>query len=238
MIGIIGAMHGEVQGLKAQMEQVTVTEASGMAFYQGTLHGVPVTVVQSGVGKVNAGICAALLIHLFDAEKLIHTGIAGALSNTLDIGDVVLSTDAVQHDVDATGFGTYAYGQIPGLDTYAFPADSELIATAEKACNHVSPDRKVLRGRVVSGDQFVSDKKKKQWLIQTFDGYCTEMEGAAVAQAAYLSKIPFLIIRVISDKADDSSVVDYPTFEKQAIEHSVRLTSEIIKTISLKEKLS
>jgi adenosylhomocysteine nucleosidase len=187
--------------------------------------------VQSGVGKVNAGICAALLIHLFGADKLINTGIAGSLHNELDIGDVVISTDAVQHDMDATGFGKYTYGQIPGIDTLAFPADEALISAAEKACIRVNPDIKALRGRVVSGDQFVSDKEKKSWLIRTFGGYCTEMEGAAIAQAAYLSKIPFLIIRVISDKADDSSVIDYPEFEKKAIEHSVRLTSEIIRNI-------
>jgi adenosylhomocysteine nucleosidase len=232
MIGIIGAMHGEVQGLKEQMRNVTVTEKSGMEFYQGTLHDVPIVVVQSGVGKVNAGICAALLINLFGADTLINTGIAGSLNNAIDIGDVVLSTDAVQHDVDATGFGKYAYGQIPGLDTTAFPADSKLVSIAEEACIQVNPDIKVFRGRVVSGDQFVADSGKKKWLIKNFGGLCTEMEGAAIAQAAYLSKVPFLIIRVISDKADDSSVVDYPEFEKRAIEHSVRLTSKIIRTCS------
>jgi adenosylhomocysteine nucleosidase len=231
MIGIIGAMHGEVQGLKEQMQNVTVTEKFGMEFYQGTLHNVDVTVVQSGVGKVNAGICATLLIDSFGADTLINTGIAGSLNNAIDIGDVVLSTDAVQHDVDATGFGKYAYGQIPGLDTVSFPADSRLVSIAEETCILVNPEIKVFRGRVVSGDQFVSDKNKKQWIIKNFGGYCTEMEGAAIAQAAYLSKIPFLIIRVISDKADDSSVIDYPEFEKKAIGHSVRLTSEIIKNI-------
>jgi adenosylhomocysteine nucleosidase len=230
MIGIIGAMPGEVQGLKEQMSDITITEKSGMYFYSGTLHGKSVVVVQSGVGKVNAGICAALLINLFGADSLINTGIAGSLNNNIDIGDVVISTDAVQHDVDATGFGKYAFGQIPGIDTLAFPADNTLASIAVEACNSVA-DIKVFRGRVVSGDQFVSNKEKKQWLIETFGGQCTEMEGAAIAQAAYLSNVPFLIIRVISDKADDSSVVDYPEFEKKAIEHSVRLTSEIIKNL-------
>lgn len=237
MIGIIGAMSGEVQNLKEQMKNMTVTEKSGMQFYSGTLHGKQVVVVQSGVGKVNAGICAALLIHLFHVDTLIHTGIAGSLNSAIDIGDVVLSTDAVQHDFDATGFGTYPYGQIPGLDTLFLKADRKLISIAEEACTRVNPNIKVFRGRVVSGDQFISDKTKKQWLIEKFGGYCTEMEGAAVAQAAYLSKVPFLIVRVISDKADESAVLDYPEFEKQAIEHSVRLTSEIIKNIE-SERLS
>lgn len=231
MIGIIGAMSGEVQGLKELMQNVTVTEKSGMHFYSGTLHEKQVVVVQSGVGKVNAGICAALLIHLFGVNVLINTGIAGSLNNSIDIGDVVLSTDAVQHDFDATSFGKYRYGQIPGLDTLSFEADNELISIAEEACLRVNHSVKVFRGRIVSGDQFISSREKKQWIIEHFGGFCTEMEGSAVAQAAYLSKVPFLIVRVISDKADDSSVVDYPEFEKKAIEHSVRLTNEIIKNI-------
>jgi adenosylhomocysteine nucleosidase len=231
MVGIIGAMSGEVQGLKEQMENISVSEKSGMEFYKGTLHGTEAVVVQSGVGKVNAGICAALLINIFGADVLINTGIAGSLNNDINIGDVVLSTNAIQHDVDATSFGTYALGQIPGFDTADFKADEKLIDIAEKACKNVNPDINVFKGRVVTGDQFVADKSKKKWLIENFSGYCTEMEGGAIAQAAYLSKVPFIIIRVISDKADDSSVVDYPEFEKKAIEHSIRLTSEIVKNL-------
>lgn len=231
MVGIIGAMSGEVQGLKELMQNVAVIEKSGMEFYSGTLHGKPVVVVQSGVGKVNAGICAALLIHLFDVKALINTGIAGSLNNAIDIGDVVLSTDAVQHDFDATSLGKYPHGQIPGLNTLSFEADSELVSIAREACLKVNQSIKVFQGRIVSGDQFISNMEKKQWIIAHFGGYCTEMEGAAIAQAAYLSRVPFLIVRVISDKADDSSVVDYPEFERKAIEHSIRLTSEIIKNI-------
>lgn len=231
MIGIIGAMSREVQGLKELMQHVTVTEKSGMQFYSGTLHEKQVVVVQSGVGKVNAGICAALLIHLFGVKAIINTGIVGSLNNAIEIGDVVLSTDAIQHDVDATGFGTYPYGQIPGLDPLAFQADHEMISIAEEACRKVNHRIQVFRGRIVSGDQFISSREKKQWLIDNFGAYCTEMEGAAIAQAAYLSNIPFLIIRVISDRADDSSIVDYPEFEKKTSEHSVRVTNEIIKNI-------
>lgn len=231
MIGIIGAMSGEVQGIKELMQNVTVTRKSGMEFFCGEVYEKKVTVVQCGMGKVNAGICAALLINLFGADILINTGIAGSLNNSINIGDVVLSTDAVQHDFDVTGFGPYSYGEIPGLGTFSFEADAGLVDIAEKACLRVNSDIRVFRGRVVSGDQFISDGAKKQWIIEHFGGYCTEMEGAAIAQAAYLSKIPFLIVRVISDKADDSTAVDYPEFEKKAIEHSVRLTNEIIKNI-------
>lgn len=231
MIGIIGAMHGEVQGLKEQMQNVEVVEKSGMQFHKGTLHNKQAVIVRSGVGKVNAGICAALLIHIFGVDVLINTGIAGSLNNAIDIGDVVLSTDAVQHDFDVTGLGKYPYGHNPDFDTLSFKADERLISVAEEACSKVASNIKVFKGRVVSGDQFISDKTKKQWLIDTFDGYCTEMEGAAVAQAAYLNKIPFLIVRTISDKADNSTTVAYSQFEKTAIENSVHLTSEIIKNI-------
>jgi adenosylhomocysteine nucleosidase len=224
-------MHGEVQGLKESMQEVTVTEKFGMEFYKGKISGKDTVVVQSGIGKVNAGICAALLIDSFGADTLINTGIAGSLNNDINIGDVVLSTDAVQHDFDATGFGEFPYGQIPDIDVFAFKADEKLLETAKQACERVNDDIKVFLGRVVSGDQFVSDKDKKKWLIESFGGYCTEMEGAAIAQAAYLGKVPFLIVRVISDKADDSTTVDYPEFEKKAIEHSTRLTKEIIKSI-------
>ena len=140
----------------------------------------------------------------------------------INIGDIVLSTDALEHDMDAVAFG-YPVGQIPRMDTLSFKADEQLRETAKEICEKVNPDVTVFEGRVVSGDQFISDKQKKEWLIENFAGYCTEMEGAAIAHAAYLNDIPFLIIRAISDKADDSASVDYPAFEAKAIEHSVRL---------------
>lgn len=146
----------------------------------------------------------------------------------IDIGDIVLSTDALQHDMDATNFG-YPAGQIPRMDVLSFPADPKLLALAKECCGRVNPEIHTYEGRVVSGDQFISDQKKKDWLIETFHGYCTEMEGAAIAQAAYLNGIPFLIIRAISDKADNSANVDYPTFEAQAIIHSVNLMLEMIR---------
>ena len=117
----------------------------------------------------------------------------------------------------------YPLGQIPRMDTLSFEADEKLRKLAKEVCQKVNPEIAVFEGRIVSGDQFVSSKEKKDWLVDNFGGYCTEMEGAAIAHAAYLNQIPFLIIRAISDKADDSASVDYPTFEAQAIEHSVKL---------------
>ena len=228
MLGIIGAMDEEVAKLKEQMKDVKVMSKAAMDFYEGSLGGKNVVVVRSGIGKVNAAMCTQILVDTYQVDAVINTGIAGSLNANINIGDIVLSTDTLEHDMDAVAFG-YPLGQIPRMDTLSFKADEKLRALAKKVCQEVIPEISVFEGRVVSGDQFVSDKKKKAWLVENFDGYCTEMEGAAIAHAAYLNDVPFLIIRAISDKADDSASMDYPTFEAQAIEHSVKLLLELCK---------
>ena len=227
MLGIIGAMDEEVAKLKEHMKDVTVTTKASMDFYKGTLNNKEVVIVRSGIGKVNASICTQILIDDFHIDAVINTGIAGSLRNEINIGDIVLSTDTVEHDMEATAFG-YPVGQIPRMDTFSFEADKHLIALAKNCCEKVNPEVTVFTGRVVSGDQFISNKEKKNWLLETFDGYCTEMEGASIAHCAYLNNIPFLIIRAISDKADDSAQMDYPTFEALAIERSVKLMLEMV----------
>ncbi len=222
MLGIIGAMDEEVLEIKNTLKDVTVETAAGMEFYRGKINEKEVVVVRSGIGKVNAAVCSQILVDKFGVEAIVNTGIAGSLKAEIDIGDIVLSSDSVQHDMDATGFG-YPVGQIPRMETFAFPSDQKLLALAEKCCHQVNPDIRTFAGRVVSGDQFISDKGKKKQLIDNFGGFCTEMEGAAIAQVCYLNQIGCLIIRAISDKADDSATVDYPAFEAKAIEHSVRL---------------
>ena len=226
MIGIIGAMDEEVSKIKEAMTDVEIQKKAGMDFYRGKLHGKDAVVVRCGIGKVNAALCAQILADFYQVKYLINTGIAGSLNAQIDIGDIVLSSDALQHDMDAAGFG-YQAGVIPRMPVSVFEADPQLIAQAKEACEKVNPDIQVFIGRVVSGDQFISDKEKKKWLVETFQGYCTEMEGAAIAQAAYLNGIPFLIVRAISDKADDSANMDYTAFEKKAIEHSVNLMMEL-----------
>ena len=228
MLGIIGAMDEEVAKIKERLENVEVQTFGGMDFYKGNFEGKSVVVVRSGIGKVNAAVCAQILADRYQVSGIVNTGIAGSLMAKIDLGDIVLSTDALQHDMDATNFG-YPAGQIPRMDVLSFPADPKLLALAKECCGRVNPEIHTYEGRVVSGDQFISDQKKKDWLIETFHGYCTEMEGAAIAQAAYLNGIPFLIIRAISDKADNSANVDYPTFEAQAIIHSVNLMLEMIR---------
>ncbi len=222
MLGIIGAMDEEVAKIRECLDEVSVETRAGMAFYSGKIGGRPVVVVRCGIGKVNAAMCTQILIDCYQVNGVVNTGIAGSLRAEINIGDIVLSTDTVQHDMDATGFG-YPAGQIPQMDVFSFPTDDGLRALAQECCALVNPDIRTFTGRIVSGDQFVSDKEKKRWLIETFHGSCTEMEGAAIAHTAWRNGIPALIVRAISDKADDSAGMDYETFEAQAITHSVNL---------------
>ncbi len=228
--GIIGAMELEVATLKNLMTVNTVTAKAGMDFYDGTLEGRSIVVVRCGIGKVNAAMCVQILADLFGVTHIINTGVAGSLNPRLDIGDILISERALQHDMDSSPIG-FAPGQVPDIDVLAFPADRAMIDTAVAACRRVNPDISVLTGLVVTGDQFISDRKTKDRLIAVFHGDCAEMEGAAVAQASYLNRLPFIIIRAISDKADDSAGgMDFPTFERQAAEHCAKLTVEFIRS--------
>ncbi len=229
-IGIIGAMELEVESLKAEMTVSKVEKKAGMEFFEGTLSGANVVIVRSGVGKVNAAMCVQLLADLFQVTHIINTGVAGSLNAELNIGDILISTDALYHDVDATIFG-YQPGEVPQLGRREFPADRRLAELAKAACEKTNSDIRAVFGRVVSGDQFISSKEVKKRLIEQFAGDCTEMEGAAIAQSAYLNQIPFIIIRAISDKADDSSEMEYPVFEAAAARHSAALVKEMVRNI-------
>ena len=229
-IGIIGAMEEEVAVLKQEMDIEETVDYASMQFCKGTLCGKNVVIVRSGIGKVNAAICAQILADKFNVDVLINTGIAGSLDAAIDIGDMVISTDLVEHDMDATIFGD-PLGQVPRMDTFSFPAEKDLIEKAVAANEEANPDIKTFTGRIVSGDQFVSSAEVKEKLVKNFRAKCTEMEGAAIAHAAYLNKVSCVIIRAISDKADNSATMDYPTFEKKAIEHSVRLVRNLLPRI-------
>ena len=226
-LGIIGAMEEEVETLLGLMENKQETEKAGSRFYNGTLEGLPVTVVQCGVGKVNAAMCTQILCDCFGVTHLVNTGIAGSLCADLDIGDLVVSQDAMYHDVDSVAFG-YPMGKVPGMDVTAFPADDTLIGYAFAAAEAVNPGHTRI-GRVASGDQFVASKAVKERIIDLTRGLCTEMEGAAIAQTAYRNNIPFVILRAISDKADDSAEMDYPTFERIAAHRCAAVTQALAR---------
>ncbi|MEY8481994.1 5'-methylthioadenosine/adenosylhomocysteine nucleosidase [Lachnospiraceae bacterium 48-21] len=230
MIGIIGAMEDEVAALKEAMEVQETIEKASMVFCKGMLCGKEAVVVRSGIGKVNAGICAQILVDRFGVDVLINTGIAGSLDAKIDIGDMVISTDALHHDMDASEFGD-ALGQVPRMDVLSFPADETLVKKAVQASEKANPDIHTFTGRIASGDQFIASREVKERIVKNFHPLCVEMEGAGIAQAAYLNQVSYVIIRAISDKADNSAHVDYPTFEQQAIAHSVRLVKELLTII-------
>lgn len=229
-LGIIGAMEVEVATLRSNLEGMTVTHKAGMEFAQGKLEGLDVVVVQCGVGKVNAALCAQILCDCFDVSAIVNTGIAGSLNAQLDIGDLVVSTDAMYHDFDCSIFPNYVKGQVPGMPA-AFPADAALSELAFAAAEQVNPGHTKL-GRIASGDQFVSTKEQKETIIALTDAYCTEMEGAAIAHAAYRNGVPFAILRAISDKADHSSEMDYPTFEAMAAKRCAQVTRTLAGLLS------
>lgn len=229
-IGIIGAMEVEVETLKLHMKEMKTVRKASMEFCCGELNGKEVVVVRSGIGKVNAAVCTQILADDFQVEAVINTGVAGSLKAEINIGDIVVSTDALHHDMDAREFG-YRRGQIPQMDVFSFEADERLRVTAAEVCRRVNPEIQVFEGRVVSGDQFVAAREVKEDIQREFSGCCTEMEGAAIAQAAWLNGIPFVILRAISDKADDSATMDYPTFEREAAQHCVRLVEEMVKSL-------
>lgn len=226
-IGIIGAMELEVEELKSQLQNTNVVEKAGMKFFEGTLNGKDVVIVQCGIGKVNAGMCTQILADRFDVDAVINTGVAGSLRAEINIGDIVVSTDALEHDMDVTALG-YDRGVIPQMKTSIFEADKAMRDKAVEVCKKVNPDIDVYTGRVVSGDQFISAGDVKQLLIDKFQASCTEMEGAAIAHAAYLNQIPYVVIRAISDKADGSAQMDYPEFERAAAKHSAKLVESLV----------
>ena len=235
MIGIIGAMEEEVANIKNLMSDIEIIEKANMSFVKGKIDGKELVVVRSGIGKVNAGICTQILADIFAISVVINTGIAGAINNNINIGDIVVSTDAIQTDMDATAFG-YELGQIPRMEMKAFPADEKLIELAVQKCKEVNPDINIFKGRISTMDKFVAGKEIKKEIEKKFNAFCTEMEGAAIAQAAYLNNIKFLIIRAISDKADGSAGVDYVEFEKEAIKHCTKLTLALINSIQIFNK--
>lgn len=226
-IGIIGAMELEVAELKSKMEVRNIVDKAGMKFHEGTLNGKDVVIVQCGIGKVNAGICVQILADLFAVDAVINTGVAGSLRAEINIGDIVVSTDACEHDMDVRPLG-YEQGIIPQMETSFFKADRKLVDEAVAVCKEVNPEIGVYEGRVVSGDQFISDSAIKDNLIKLFDASCTEMEGAAVAHAAFLNKLPYVVIRAISDKADGSAHMDYPEFERAAASHCAKLVQSLV----------
>ncbi|MBO4386564.1 MAG: 5'-methylthioadenosine/adenosylhomocysteine nucleosidase [Treponema sp.] len=234
-VGIIGAMDVEVKTLKSVLlplpgeSSVRTTVAGGCEFYEGLLDGIAVVVVKSGVGKVNAALCAQRLAIQFGVSHVINTGIAGAMASGLKVLDFVASTDALYHDMDATGFG-YKVSEVPQMKCSDFPADPKMLdaATVAFASLKEAKGHELIAGRIATGDQFISDKEIKKHIRETCNPACVEMEGAAIAHACYLNSIPFVIIRCMSDMADDMQENSYTFNESTAAELSAALVRSMI----------
>ena len=229
-LGIIGAMTVEVETLKQQLSDLKISTRADMEFYEGVLAGCPAVVVMCGVGKVNAAMCVQILCDCYGVTHIVNTGVAGSLCAELDIGDFVISQDAMYHDFTVAPLG-YEVGQVPGLPVRTFPADEMLMNAAMAAAQQVHPDHARI-GRIASGDQFVAGKEQKMQIIADTGALCTEMEGAAIAHAAWRNGVPVVVIRAISDKADDSAEMDYPTFEAIAAKRCAAVTQTLATALA------
>lgn len=225
-LGIIGAMYEEIEILKDEMVIDDQVEKADMTFYQGKLCDREVVLVSSGIGKVNAAMCTQILIDSFDATSVINIGIAGGLHEEIYPGDVVIASNLVQHDVDTSFFGS-ELGQIPRVDTFDFKCESKLIDYAKASIEKLD-QVKSLVGRIVSGDQFIHEKEKLAFLHEQFGAYACEMEGASIGQVCYTNKIPFVVIRSISDNALNGTHMDYEKFADMAIENSVFILKDML----------
>ena len=220
-IAIIGAMEEETREIEQFLTHVEKRKGkAGLTFMEGEYGGLSIVAVRCGIGKVNAALCTQILLDQYDPELVINVGVAGGIAPGLHVGDVVVSSEAQQHDVDTSAFGD-PKGVIPHMETSVFQADPELIQLAQKAGRRLGLP--VIAGKVVSGDQFIADEGLKKALFQEFGASCTEMEGAAIAHVCAVNQAPFLLIRSISDAAGEQAVTSYENFVTTAAANAAAL---------------
>ena len=225
MIGIIVAMQEEAEYLHQQMTDITTTRIAGNDFLQGKIHGHDVVLVQAGIGKVNAAVGTTLLIDRFKPRFVINTGSAGGLNSTLNIGDIVISTEVRHHDVDVTVFG-YEHGQVPKMPA-AFLPHPPLVDSAQHAAQKMH--MQVTKGLIVSGDSFINNPDYIAGIHEKFDDvFAVEMEAASVAQVCHQFEVPFVVIRALSDIAGKESAISFEAFLKQAALHSSQLIMHML----------
>lgn len=225
-IGIIGAMDDEVKGLISRLDEKREKEILGIKFYTGTIFSKPVVVAKCGVGKVFAAMCATVMMLEFSPRIIVNTGVGGALATDLQCSDTVVATKLVQHDMDTSALGDEV-GMISGINKVFFDADV-------RACNVLlsAAERLGLRARagvIASGDRFVCTGEDKASIVAKFGADVCEMEGAAIAHAAFVGGTPFAVVRAISDGANEEAMLDFPTFLKIAVKNSEALTLEFVK---------
>ena len=225
MIGIIAAMNVEMESLRSHMENTETDVISGIRFVRGSLEGKEVVTAVCGIGKVFAAMCAQAMIMHYNPEQIINTGVAGTLTDKLDIGSIAVSSAVVQHDMDTSALGD-PVGLISGINKIELPAD-RLLSGKISACAKVMGIR-TETGVIASGDQFVASAERKTFIVEKFKAIACEMEGAAIGQVCHVNRVPFCVIRAISDSADGSSHMDYPQFVKLSATQSVSLMRRFI----------
>lgn len=224
IIGIIGAMDIEVDALADSMSRKKVTEISGIKFYQGKLCGKDVVIAKCGIGKVFASICAQTMILKFNPSVIINTGVAGTLDSEIHVLDIAIATGVVQHDMDTSALGD-PVGLISGINVVEFKADDLVIKSLKNACESVKSFCK--QGIIATGDKFIHDLQDKAWLKSQFSAIACEMEGGAIGHTCYVNKVPFGIIRAISD--GEGATMDYLTFSKQAAQKSIEIVKKFVE---------
>lgn len=224
-LGIIGALDEEVQTVINSCNIKCTENALGTCFYEGSLGDANVVVVRCGVGKVNSAIAAQRLIDVCGCDAIINIGVAGSINNTVRKNHVVLSTELLEHDMDALE----GAGVIPRMDSSVFVSDDCLLEEARAACEKVVAPGCFHLGKIVSGDQFINSSEKKKWLESTFGALCAEMEGAAIAHTCTLNNVPFLIMRSISDLADEDAQDSFEEMKEEAIDYTSSVLLEMIK---------
>ena len=228
--GILGAMPEETVELLEAMDERECVKIGDREFHIGTLEGKEVVISECGYGKVNAGVSTQLMITEFGATAIINSGVAGTLDARVGIGDIVVSTDTVQHDFDMHEIG-FERGLIPNVGKISIDADEELRRAAVEAISATAVGISVFEGRVCTGDQFVSGADEMKDITDVFGGMCCEMEGGAIAQVCYLNNVPFVIVRAISDNVDGEGPADYAKFEKEMAALCALMTIEMMKEL-------
>ncbi len=226
MIGIIGAMDMEVAQLRSRMTDTVSETISGIEFTRGTLEGQPAVVARCGVGKVFAALCAQTMILKYTPDCIINTGVGGTLSPELSIGDVAVSSTVVQYDMDTSPLGD-PVGLVSGINIIHFPANETLRQSAVAVLTDMGLNHRI--GTIATGDRFLCDPVVKAQLNRDFGAIACEMEGGAIAHVCYVNDVPFLILRAISDGADDQSNMDFPTFARMAAEHSADALAAMLR---------
>ena len=227
MLGIIGAMDVEVAAVKAKVCDSTQTVIAGITFVCGYIENVMVTVAQCSPGKVNAAICAQIMIDVFKADKIINIGVGCSLDSDVVIKNVVIASDVCEYDIDITALGE-PRGFINGLNVINVKTDDALSEELSRCA--ISCGEKIHRGTVASGDTFIADNKLKSYLAEQFGAICGEMEGGAIGHTCACNNVPFAVLRSISDGGDTQAQMDYPTFKTIAAKISTNIILEYIKS--------